>query len=70
MQFDALTRYLDSLPEKGVPGCDLAVWKDHHPIYRHVAGERAPGLPMDGAETYWFYSCSKVFTMTAVMQLV
>ena len=70
MQFDALTRYLDSLPEKGVPGCDLAVWKDHHPIYRHVAGERAPGLPMDGTETYWFYSCSKVFTMTAVMQLV
>ena len=70
MQFDALTRYLDSLPGRGVPGCDLTVWQGHRPVYRHFTGERAPGVPMDGTETYWFYSCSKVFTMTAVMQLV
>ena len=38
MQFDALTRYLDSLPGRGVPGCDLTVWQNHRPVYRHFSG--------------------------------
>lgn len=70
MNFDALTRYLDTLPERGVPGCDLTVWLEHRPIYRHVSGESRPGRPMRGDETYWLYSATKVFTMTAAMQLI
>lgn len=70
MNFDALTRYLDTLPEKGVPGCDLTVWLAHRPIYRHMSGEGRPGQPMHGDETYWLYSATKVFTMTAAMQLI
>lgn len=70
MNFDALTRYIDTLPSLGVPGCDMLVLVDHKPVYRHFAGERRPGVPMDGNETYWLYSTSKVFTMTAAMQLV
>ena len=67
MNFDSLSRYLDALPEKGVPGCDMTVWVDHKPVYRRMAGEGRPGKPMDGTETYWLYSATKVFTMTAAM---
>lgn len=70
MQFKALADYLDSLPSKGVPGCDLIVLKDHETIYRHFSGESHPGKPVTGNETYWLYSASKVFTMTALMQQV
>ena len=67
MNFDSLTRYLDALPEKGVPGCGLTVWIGHQPVYRHFVGEGRPGQPIDGTETYWLYSATKVFTMTAAM---
>lgn len=67
MNFESLARYLDALPSKGVPGCDMTVWIDHKPEFRHMAGEGRPGMPMDGTETYWLYSATKVFTMTAAM---
>lgn len=70
MNFDSLTRYLDALPSKGIPGCDMIVCLNHEPIYRHMAGEGRPGQPIQGDETYWLYSATKVFTMTAGMQLV
>lgn len=70
MHFDALTAYLDALPGRGIPGCDMTVWQDHRPVYRHRAGERAPGVPMDGHETYWLYSATKLLTMTAATQLI
>ena len=70
MNFDSLSRYLDSLPSKGIPGCDMIIFKDHEPIYRHMAGEGRPNQPIQGDETYWLYSATKVFTMVAGMQLV
>ncbi len=72
MNFDALTKYLDSLHAVGVPGCDLAVYRDHEPVYRHMAGHRdaAGTRPVAGDELYWLYSCTKVFTTCCAMQLV
>ena len=72
MDFTKLTAYVDSLPAVGVPGCDLTVYRDHEQIYRHSAGFRdAEGsLPIRGDETYCMYSCTKVFTTCAAMQLV
>ncbi len=72
MDFTALKDYLDYLPKAGVPGCDMAVWKDHEPLFRHTAGVRDPEgkQPMQGNETYWFYSCTKVATTCAAMQLI
>lgn len=70
MNFELLKDYLDSLPGLGVPGCDLTVWQNHREIFRHVSGESAPGTPMRGNENYWFYSATKVFTMTCAMQLI
>ena len=72
MNFERLTDYLDSLSGLNVPGCDLAVYQNHEPIYRHQAGFRDPEntQPMRGDETYFLYSCSKVFTSCAAMQLI
>lgn len=70
MDFTALTRYLDATASRGIPGCDLVVTRGHEVVYRHMSGEREPGAAMRGDETYWFYSASKLFTMTAGMQLI
>ena len=69
MGFAKLTEYLDTLRRIGVPGCDLAVYRDHTQIYRHMAGCRdAEGKqPMRGDETYCLYSCTKLFTTCAAM---
>ena len=72
MNFEQLADYLDILPTLNVPGCDLAVYKDHQLLYRHQAGYRDEQNkePMRGDETYFLYSCSKVFTTCAAMQLI
>lgn len=72
MDFSKLTAYIDSLREAGVPGCDLAVYRDHTPIYRHSAGFRdgQKTQPVREDDTYCLYSCTKVFTTCAGMQLI
>ena len=72
MDFTRLTAYMDALPGAGIPGCDLVVYRDHAPVYRHMAGHRdAAGVePMRGDETYCLFSCTKLFTTCAAMQLI
>lgn len=70
MNFESLDRYLDEMPSRGIPGCDLRVWQAHKPIYERRVGVGRPGQPMTGDETYWFYSASKVICMAASMQLI
>ena len=72
MNFQALTDYIDTLQNVGVPGCDMVVFQDHKEICRHMAGWRDAGhtQPMRGDEIYWIYSCTKVFTSCAAMQLI
>ena len=72
MDFTKLTEYVDSLGAVGVPGCDLTVWTDHEPVYRHMAGYRdvERTRPVQGDEVYNLYSCTKLFTTCAAMQLI
>ena len=72
MDFSRLTAYLDYLHKLNVPGCDLAVYRDHELIYRHQAGYRdlARTAPICGDEAYLLYSATKVFTTCAAMQLI
>ncbi len=72
MNFSELTAYVDSIPALGVPGCDMAVYQDHKQIYRHSAGFRdaAKTQPVKADDTYWLFSCSKLFTTCAAMQLI
>lgn len=72
MDFTELTAYLDSIPALGVPGCDMAIYKDHKLLYHHSAGFRdaEKTQPVKPDDTYWLFSCTKLFTTCAVMQLI
>ena len=72
MDFTKVAAYIDSLPSAGVPACDLSVFQDHQPVFRRFAGYRdhEKNLPVRGDETYCLYSCTKVFTTCAAMQLI
>ena len=72
MDFSKLTDYLETLSSVGVPGCDLVVYRDHEPLYRYQAGYRDAALtqPVRDDDTYNLYSCTKVFTTCAAMQLI
>lgn len=72
MNFDSVTEFLDGVEKLyGVPACECVIYRDHKPIYRHFAGHMGwkGGEPVRGGEWYWIYSCSKLATMTAAMQL-
>ena len=72
MDFSELTAYLDSIPSLGVPGCDMAIYQNHKQLYRHSAGFRDADKtqPVKPDDTYWLFSCTKLFTTCAAMQLI
>lgn len=67
-QTKALCQYFLEL---GIPGFDLIVYKDGQCILRHMGGYADPDqkIPIQGTEKYHIYSCSKLFTCVAAMQL-
>lgn len=72
MDFSQVTAYLDALTAGGVPSADLVIMQDHRQLYRHMAGWRDVNKtqPLRGDETYLLFSCTKVFTTCAAMQLI
>lgn len=71
--FDKLEKYIDSLyEEKGVGMSDLIVVKDHETVFRKFSGYKRPETkePMKGDEWYYIYSCTKMSTCVAAMQLI
>ena len=73
MDFSKLTAYLETLNERyGVKGLDIKITKDHECIYRHMVGHSDYDctVPVSDKDLYDVYSCTKVLTMTAVMQLI
>ena len=73
MSFEKLEKYIDSLyGEKGLGMSDLIVVKDHKTVFRKFAGYKRPEkkVPMQGDEWYYIYSCSKMTTCVAAMQLI
>lgn len=57
--------------DMGIPCFDLIVYKDGECIFRHMGGYADPEkkIPMSGKEKYHIYSCSKLVTCVAAMQL-
>lgn len=73
MNFDKVRAYLDSLGDKyGLSGLDCQVMQDHKVLLRHMWGhsDYARTKPVTDRDLYDVYSCTKVITMTAAMQLV
>ena len=69
--FEKLKKFCDSFLEFGVPGFDLAVYKDGECVLRHMNGysDLENMVKISGKERYNIYSCSKAFTCTAALQL-
>lgn len=73
MNFQSLKDFLDYyLPMLGVPGSDTVIYKDHKEIFRYTAGcdnlEKRTPLRRDAI--YNVYSCTKIATGVAAMQLL
>lgn len=57
--------------DRGIPSFDLIVYKDGECVLRHMGGyaDRDNKIAIQGKEKYHIYSCSKLFTCVAAMQL-
>lgn len=69
--FEQTKKFCDSFLELGVPGFDLIIYKDGKCILRYMNGysDIENKIKMNGKERYNIYSCSKVITCTAALQL-
>ncbi len=69
--FETIKNFCDSFLQLGLPGFDLAVYKGGECILRHKNGysDLENKIKVQGNERYNIYSCSKVITCTAAMQL-
>ena len=69
--FEQTKALCDRFLEMGIPGLDLMVCKDGQCLLRYTKGYADPDTkaPMTGKERYHIYSCSKLITCTAAMQL-
>ncbi len=69
--FEKLKEFCDSFLELGVPGFDLAIYKDGECVLRYMNGysDIEKKIKISGNERYNIYSCSKVITCTAALQL-
>lgn len=70
MNFDPLRQYMASLIERGVPGLELAVCRDHEIIFHECAGfsDSAHTRPASPTDRYWLYSCTKPLTVATAMR--
>lgn len=73
MNFDRVDAYLRSLGDTyGLHAVDCKVMRDHQVLFRGMYGyqDYDHTVPVSGQDLYDVYSCTKVITMTAAMQLV
>ena len=69
--FEQLKKFCDSLVERGLPGFDLTVYKDGECLLRYMNGysDFENKIKMNARERFNIYSCSKIITCTAALQL-
>lgn len=69
--FEKVIALTDSFLDMGIPGYDLMICIDGKCVLRHWNGyrDKEKTQPMDGTERYDIYSCSKLITCTAALQL-
>ncbi len=69
--FEQTKALCDQFLKMGIPGFDLIVYQNGQCVLRYMGGYADPEnrIPMKGKEKYHIYSCSKLFTCVAAMQL-
>lgn len=69
--FSDVTKFLDKMIDLGVPGIDCIVYKSGREVYRHLAGYSnfEEKIPVSENNFYNIYSCTKIVTCVAALQL-
>ncbi len=72
MNFIKLKDCMDRLTEWRIPGCSVRIYKGGEEVYRYASGFEnvEKKIPMTGDEFLNMYSCSKIVTAVAAMQLL
>lgn len=74
MDFSPVIDYIESvlIKEKGVPGCDLRIMRNHQQLLRYTTGvsDYEGKKPLSQDALYFMYSCTKPVTCAAALQLV
>ncbi len=71
MDFSALTDFLESLSEIGIPGSDCLIYHKNEQVYRKLTGfcDRENKRPMEADLLYNMYSATKPVTCVAALTL-
>ena len=71
MNFTYMKDFMKHFVDMGVPGNTVRVWQNHKEIFSHSEGysDKEEKVAMTGDELFNIYSCSKVATVTAALQL-
>lgn len=71
MDFTELKKFQDRLTGWRIPGNDCIVYKNHHEVYRYMSGwaDAEKGRRISGDELYYFWSASKVITVSLALKL-
>ena len=72
MDFTPLKNFLDDMARHHTPGNAIAVYLKGNLVYQYCSGysDYENNVPLQADELYNIYSCSKVTTVTAALQLV
>lgn len=71
MDFEYLKNFMDSLTDWVIPGNSIVIYKDREKVFEYSSGyaDLENKIKMTGDEQLYIYSCSKVATVTAALQL-
>ena len=71
MDFEKLKHFMNFLSTEFTPGCCVSVYKDGKNVFKYAVGysDAENDIILHGNELYFLYSCSKVATVTAALQL-
>ena len=71
MNFEYMKNFMDSLTEWIIPGNSVVIYKDGKKVFEYSSGysDLEKKIKKTGEEQLYIYSCSKVATVTAALQL-
>lgn len=71
MNFEYMKNFMDSLTEWIIPGNSVVIYKDGKKVFEYSSGysDLEKRIKKTGEEQLYIYSCSKVATVTASLQL-
>ena len=71
MNFEYMKSFMDSLTEWIIPGNSVVIYKDGKKVFEYSSGysDLEKKIKKTGDEQIYIYSCSKVATVTAALQL-